>query len=382
MTPSSQKSDVRPISFVLHDLAANAAPFVFPMIIRPEDLTRTEPSRLVVKQVFGGDGAFVDSFGPGVASVQISGHTGWRGNETDDGIALFERLHITVFQEWHAGRARAVADNKDPDLVKLILIDALDDFQWVVVPERFILRRNKSRPLLMQFNISLLKAADDVSEVIDTGANGAGLPTNPVAAVQQKTAALSSLQQSIKDIQAFNASLLGATGAALGAITKPLADFSALTVGTLQQVLSAATGAPLGFAQQLAQAATSVTGSLSALESIPAMVQGQLAQVSSAYRNAFCLIGNIFNRQSTYNDYAPFFGASNCSSTWSNGQVSPYAAAGTSGLATLFPPTAPAAATQSSAQAASLTSLASMDTVLNPQSPSWMAARMTEVTNG
>ncbi len=381
MTPSSQKADVRPVSFVLHDTGTGDAPIVFNMTIRPDDLTRTEPSRMTVHQVFGGDGAFVDSFGPGVASVQINGHTGWRGSPTADGTALFEQLHTTVFAEWHAARQRAVDRDQDPDLVKLIFVDALDDFQWVCVPERFVLKRNRSKPLLAYYNINLIKVADDVSDVPDTGSNGAGLPTNPLAAVQQRTAALSSLQQSIAGIQAFNAKLLGDTGAALGAITGPLATFSATTVGTLQQVASAVLGAPLGLAQQLSQAACSVTVSLSALDSIPDMVRGDLALVSAEFRNAFCLIGNIFTRQQFYPDYSSLLGASNCSSTWQGGAVSAYSLAGTSGLAALFP-VVPSTASQSAAQATSLRSLANMDTVLNPQTPEWMTARMKEVNGG
>jgi hypothetical protein len=381
MTPSSQKVDQRPISFVLHDMAAGAAPFVFQMVIRPEELTTTEPSRHAAHQTFGGDGGWIDSFGPALGSAQLSGHTGWRGNETDDGAALFLRLKLTVYQEYHAARARAVAAGKDPALVKLVFIDVLDSLQWLVYPERFVLRRSKSRPLLMQFNINLIKLAEDVSETVDTGANGAGLPTNPVAATQQLAAAKASLQQSISDVQAFNAKLAGDTGAALGAIAGPLASFSSAAVGTFQQVLAAGTGGPLGVAQQMAQAARSVTSSLSALESIPLMARGQLSLVSASFENAFCLLRNVFSRQQQYEDYSAFYGASNCSSTWQGGQVSPFTQGGTSGLAVLFPPTA-AASTQTSSQADALRALTTMDPVLNPQSSGWMSARMLEAVSG
>lgn len=351
------------------------------MTIRPEDLQRNEPSRLSVHQTFGDDGGFVDSFGPGVASLSISGHTGWRGTQYFDGTALFDQLRTTVFQEWHAARKRAVAQNQDPDQVKLIFVDALDNFSWVCAPQQFTLRRSKSQPLLMKYNISLLKLGDDLSDTTPSPTNGAGLPTNPVAALQQRTSALSSLQQSIANINAFNARMVGSFAAALGNVTGPLASFSAMTVGTLQQVLDAATGGPVGVAQQLSLAAAQVTGSLGALGSMPAMVQASLVNVSAEFRNAFCLIGNVFSRNQSYVDYRGFYGSSNCSSTWAGGQVSPYAISGTSGLAALYPAQASTNA-QTSVQAAAVGELAAMDTVLNPQSADWMGARMKEAVGG
>lgn len=378
--PSSQKNDQRPISFVLHDTAAGAAPFTFPMIIRPEDLTRTEPSRMSVHQVFGGDGGFVDSFGPGLASVQIAGHTGWRGNQYDDGLALFQRLHTIVFQEWHAARARAVAKNQDPDLVKLIFVDALDEFQWVCAPQQFTLRRSKSRPLLAQFNIVLVRLADDVADYSNTGVNGAGAPTSPVAAIQQSTSALSSLQGSIATIAGFATSVQSAVGAALGVIQGPLASLTTLAQTTLSTINSVVKPA-LALASQVSAAATQVTTTLAAIESLPETLRGELLQVSSAFRNAFCLVENVFSRTLTYPDYSPFFGGSNCSSTWPGGQVSQFSTAGTSGLAALFPPTGPIVA-QTPAQSAALRNLAAMDVVLNPQTLEWMAAQIQVALNG
>src|ERR1035437_1247118 len=46
------------------------------LTVNPEDLTVTEPSRVAVQQTMGG--AWVDSFGPGLRTINISGVTGWR----------------------------------------------------------------------------------------------------------------------------------------------------------------------------------------------------------------------------------------------------------------------------------------------------------------
>ena len=61
--PTSQKAGVRPISFVLVD--GNAGTTVsISLSIRPEDLTRTEPTTATAQRTLGG--AWVDNFGPGM----------------------------------------------------------------------------------------------------------------------------------------------------------------------------------------------------------------------------------------------------------------------------------------------------------------------------
>ena len=47
------------------------------LVIRPEELTRTDPSRINDTRTLGG--AWSDNFGEGLSSLTISGHTGWRG---------------------------------------------------------------------------------------------------------------------------------------------------------------------------------------------------------------------------------------------------------------------------------------------------------------
>ncbi|HEX5678796.1 MAG TPA: hypothetical protein VFX91_12595, partial [Alcanivorax sp.] len=112
--------------------------------IRPEELTVIEPSRAAVQQTLGG--AWLDNFGPGIKSVNIGGHTGWRALYGDeDGFALFKRLNNTVFRLWHAKRAAAIEAGRDPDLIQLVFVDELDELVYVVAPLSFQLRRSKSR---------------------------------------------------------------------------------------------------------------------------------------------------------------------------------------------------------------------------------------------
>ncbi|MFZ4538522.1 hypothetical protein [Propionivibrio sp.] len=166
--PDSLKADARPISFCLHNTAVDGPPLIFPLFVRPEDLSITYPSRLAVTQTFGEDGAWADSFGQGVKSISLSGITGWGGPRvnggTDDGYQHFVKLHKTVFTEWHRMRKEVAKAGNDPDKVLLILSDGLDHLNWVVAPQQFVLKRNKSRPLLAQYAITMHMLRDQSSE--------------------------------------------------------------------------------------------------------------------------------------------------------------------------------------------------------------------------
>lgn len=132
------------------------------LVIRPEELTRFEPSRLAVQQTLGG--AWADSFDRGIIQIRISGTTGWHGGPADggqlSGEAQFLLLRQTAFIQWHSQRAAIVAGGGDPSVVTLVFIDSLDGHVDVVAPKSFTLRRSKSRPLLMQYQIEMLVLQD------------------------------------------------------------------------------------------------------------------------------------------------------------------------------------------------------------------------------
>jgi len=150
--PTSQKAGFRPISFLLSNGVTGTLTSI-DLLIRPEELTRSAPSRLSATQTFGG--AWVDNFGPGLVGINIAGHTGWRGGLFADGFELFQELKTTVFDQWHSQRAAAVAAGQDPAQIQLIFSDALDANVDIVVPNVFTLRRNRTRPLLMMYQIGM-----------------------------------------------------------------------------------------------------------------------------------------------------------------------------------------------------------------------------------
>ena len=88
MAPPSQK--FRRIGFALTGPGPDVR---YDFVIRPEELTRQEASRLAVQQTLGG--AWVDSFGRNLSSITIAGHTGWRGGFLTSGEDLLLDLRNT-----------------------------------------------------------------------------------------------------------------------------------------------------------------------------------------------------------------------------------------------------------------------------------------------
>ena len=379
MAPPRQKAEERPISFVFHNMATGSAPVEMRLVIRPEDLTRTDRSRLTTTQTLGG--AWADNFGPGIPQVVLAGHTGWGQGGRPDGQAEFQRLHETVFRRWHEERAAALRDGLDPDQVKLIFSDALDDFTWVVAPQAFVLRRNKARPLLSQYQITMNWLSDDVAQTMGA------LQSQSLSALE--ALGLSSLEQSIREIEAFAAGLRDQIGAVLGPIKTAFERFVQLTatvLSTVQRVVaagmsvvSAVTGSLLSIAGNLARAGANITRTFQSIVSMPNRIRAQFARVGSAFNNAFCVLKNAFRRRATIGNYDDLYGASTCSSTAGGRPISRFATENPFPL--LFPlEEAPVQLTAEAAE--SLTALQQADPVLAPPSAAELESSMAIITQG
>lgn len=377
--PRSQSASERPISFVLHDTTSGASPVTVPLVIRPEELTRSEQSRITVVQTLGG--AFADCFGQSVPTVTISGHTGWGAGDRPDGFDEFQKLHKTVFDEWHAKREAAAKAGKDPDGVKMIFADALDDFTWVVAPTSFILRRHKSRPLLSQYQIQLVKLADGV------------VPAKKTAVSQgvKDSLGLSSLDSAINTIKEFGNKIKGAISAALGPIKNAIQSFVKLTstiLGAVRTVISTVKGAInavsaplLEIAGLVSKAGRNIMGMAAAITSFPQEVRHAFMRTAAAYTNAFCLFSNAFKKRKVLPDYSSVYGASNCSSTSGGEPQSAYASSSANVFKDIFDrPNAPVAASRESLT--SLNYLANVDIVRAPVGLSALAAPLKTVMSG
>ena len=316
--PQSQKPLLRPVGFLLDDKTADSAvpPFLFaPLVIRPEHLTRPEQSRSNVAQTLGG--AWVDNFGPGLATIQISGTTGWRGGWIRDGMQEFLYLHDIVYKQWHSRRDTAIKNGVDPNDVRLIFIDGLDSQVAVVEPKAFRLDRDKQRPLLVQYNI--------IMTVISDGVPGDGFPMFKTGlaflddALSAIGDALSTIQDGINTVKGWIDTFILAPVSAFMGMTQMIFGQVQQIIGTVQQVTGSIVGAALG----IAQGGMNLFRSLTSLVELPLNVAGQIMGIAGAYSTLFCTLTRTLQNVSLLPNFSDVYGASGCSSTGGGRPISP-----------------------------------------------------------
>lgn len=374
-TPSSQKAGDAPISFALFDFNASDAPTEITLYVRPEDLTRTDPSRTTVQQTLGG--AWGDEFGAGVPTVNISGNTGWLADSAaKDGIQRLIDLKSLVFDQWHARRLAAYQNGGRPDYVQLMFVDALDQFSSMVIPGQFVLRRSRSRPLLAQYQIPMtvtsdvLGAYDSAPAVILAESAQALGVTSILNSINSITSFMNGISSWISTnilapVKAFVATVTKVCNAVMGAVNSVLGIGKAL----------------MSVATTLVQCATKVFQTIAAVVSLPNQIMGQVMGIASAFTNIFCVLKNALTGKSVYQDYTPLFGASNCSSTAGGSPISAYA--NQNAFESVVPMTsaAPGPVAITAPAQVSLAALASMDPVVAPYTPAQLAA-MVQAANG
>lgn len=288
----------RPIAFVLHDQATGASPVKVDLVIRPEDLQRTDVSRATVAQTLGG--AWVDAWGDGISTITISGTTGWGQGGQPNGLEAFFELHKNVYEEWHRLRGQAIVRGVDPDDVKLIFIDDLDEFSWVVIPNQFILRRNKSRPLLAQYQITMTRVDDgefdrSLAESDMAMLLGDGLSAGSVA--EKITGSLSNIRDQwgkVSDQIGMHVAAALPQGSSLGAsgVTEVLDGLVSRTNGVIAEAVKSIPQNGNGStmfptAMNLARAATNVMNTINVVSSLPSPLSSQVTSIARDYRNIF-----------------------------------------------------------------------------------------------
>lgn len=320
------KADVRPIAFTLHDTTVEGPPVTLPLFVRPEDLSITWPSRLAITQTFGEDGAWADSFGAGVNTITLAGTTGWRGARTtggDDGYEHFVKVHKTVFTEWHRLRAKAAAAGNDPDKVLLILSDGLDNLNWIVAPQNFTLKRNKSRPLLAQYSITMHRLRGDASIKPNPPPS---LDAKKSAAIDSLDASLGALERFAKELKDMVASVLGPIKEAIGKFVKLTANIARAVIGAVKTIVGAVRGVVgelVGLAQNIMRAGMNIAHTIAAVTTLPQQIKAEFQRLGSAYTNMMCVLKNIFKKRTSLPAY-DIYGSGNCSSTAGGHGVSRY----------------------------------------------------------
>lgn len=332
--PTSQLAGVRPISFIL-DNRANGGDFLhIPLIIRPEDLSINEPARVAVNQTLGrGIGGWVDHFGEGLPSATISGHTGWRRQSGSDldGMGNFELLNQTLVHDYPALKQDAIDNGRDPADVKLLFVDALDNCSWEIVLTNFVLKRNRSRPLLFQYNISMQAVMTTVEapqvDTVEQGdvSKGADALTATTTDIQTAAPAAPSLIDRA-------VSFLTDTIAPIGSLVKQFMDVTTDVFQAVTSVIRAGQNAVgtvandlIGIARDLAQSGINIFRTVAAIRGIPDSLKNELGAVAAAYNEAFCILSNSLRAREVYEDYTGLYGASNCSSTTGGSPKSAFA---------------------------------------------------------
>jgi hypothetical protein len=381
--PTDQRAGVRPIAFVLDNAGAIGSPVTLP--IRPEDLTRNEPSRVAVHQTLGRTvSGWADNFGEGLPSVTIAGHTGWGAGGRPDGVKAFTDLNKLVQHDYHAAKQAAIDGGRDPAAVKLIFVDMLDDFCWSVAPTQFILRRSKSRPLLFQYNITLQAVSTSVDDPLVLLPNSGGF----TAGMTALGGVLGKLESFVGKIKAMVSTAVGYISGVLSPIASAAHQFMSVStsvfrltsdaVGAIAGGASAVTNNLIGIAGDLAKTGVNVFRTLSAITGLPSQLKADLSKVAGAFNEVLCIFKNSLKAKQLYEDYSPLYGASNCSSTTGGNPASIYADRNAFDLiqATGRP------VSLSGAAISSMSSLSRSDPVLAPMPVAEMARHLNNVAAG
>lgn len=323
MTTPPPDQRQRSIGFYL--LGSPLGEETFEFGLRPEEVSYSEPSRLQINQTLGG--AWADAFDRGVASISLAGTTGWRGGYYQSGEELHAGLRDTVFTGWHAGRAAAVDAGQDPNDVELWYVDSLNSITARVAPRTFQMRRSKSSPLLMRYNIQLL-----VLENGDDGVLGfdsiVSAFTNPLRWLLAVTglgnvlntinAALARARAAIGAAQAIVSGFVGAVAGLIGMVVS-IADQTVGLFGAVDNLV-------LGSAISLCRAATNGFFALASDAHQAVADVLALQTLGSIFLDAACAMQNGFDLISIIPDYRALRGASACSSTSGGDPISVFSA--------------------------------------------------------
>jgi hypothetical protein len=336
MRPPPQKN--RPIGFYLTGGIGLPARINLP--IRPEELTRTEPSRLQVNQTLGG--AWADSFGAGLAKISLSGHCGWRGSFFIPGEDAFYALRETVFQAWHDRRSQAAQSGADPSAVRLYYADTLNDIRCEVAPLSFALRRSKASPLLYRYQISLVvldEGIGGVAGILDSITRALSNPLRWIAGVTGLGNIIVTVDSLIRD------------GLTMLALARDAAVYVAgLGLSIIRDVQDVATEARgifdstnsllLTTARRYATATRNAFHALAASPGLTSQDRATLMAVAAGFQDAACTMGTSFNVGRYFTSYEDLFGASGCSSTAGGRSWSTYAEERSNPFKQMFPPVA------------------------------------------
>ncbi|WOL24230.1 head protein [Yersinia phage fHe-Yen8-01] len=383
--PTDQRAGVAPIAFTLQTATGLSTPVT--LRIRPEDLTRTEPQRVAVTQTLGrGVQGWEDNFGEGMPTLSISGNTGWRTAQGsgEDGAEAFLTLNKLISHDYPAAKQNAIDNGQDPSKVRLLYVDMLNGFTWVVSPSVFVLRRSKSRPLLFQYNINLTCLDTDVDNPLMILPFG-GSVSSGLGALDD---VISRIEGYGKDIEGWIKKAVDAKDQLLAPIAntvKTFVNMSNRVLNTVNGVISAGKNAIngtandlIGMAGDIAKVGVNINRTLSDIVGLPDDLKHAFMRVSGAYQEAVCIFSNSLKPRKNYQAYDGLFGASNCSSTTGGSPASQYV--NMNAFSLMNDNQKPITITSSAR--ASITTLGNADPVLAPKDIQETNRHLNNINNG
>lgn len=380
---TDQRAGLRPIAFALENAGFLSDPVV--LTVRPEDLTKNEPNRLQVHQTLGRQvSGWADDFGVGLPTCTIAGHTGWGAGGRPDGATAFHDLRRLIKEEYPAAVQQAIDDGMDPSFVKLLFIDMLDDFTWVVKPTSFQLRRSKSRPLLFMYNITLQALITDVENPIVIVPDEGDVQAGQVA-----------LDDNISELEAWADKVEGLVSEAVGYVNNLISPIAQTVKGFLDKVtrvykavqkaisairngVSSVVNSIIGIATDLSRIGAMIFKTITAIANLPEAIKADLGRIGAAFQETYCIFKNSLRPGKFYEEYTGLYGASNCSSTTGGNPASVYAQK--NAFALMHGDTAPV--TMNSAAQSSVMYVGSSDPVLAPMPIAELNRHVGIITNG
>lgn len=385
MAPTDQRSGVRPITFVPEYQGRLLRPVTLP--IRPEDLTVNYPSRMTVHQTLGRETqGWVDSFGAGLPTITIAGHTGWgyKDGLKKDGFESFLDLKGLITPGFANFKDYAVNKGQDPAVAKLIFVDLLDELIWSVAPMQYVLRRSKSRPLLYQYSITL-QVVDTRIDNVERFLPNRGSISGGLRALSDVVSRIEDFAAGIVDGIKKAVSFVSGAIASVAAVVSKFVSLTKRVMGAVQSVVSSITNGfsslanqVVGIAKDISSAGVAIFRTFSAIRNLPATLRAQLGRVAAAFNEMKCIFGNALRPRKVYEDYDGLYGASTCSSTTGGRPASPYSK--TNPFALLQP--APAPIVMGSGAIASTNALKASDPVLAPMPIAEIERHTDNVVNG
>ena len=127
------------------------------LLLNPEDFSMDEPARTEVHKTLGG--AYAEEWGRDIMVGSIRGTTGYRiqrnaQGRNQSGAEAFKALRDDIYRYYLEPNGVPKQANPDKSTFTLEFNNFDDGEHYVIVPQRFLLKRSKNQPLLYAYDFS------------------------------------------------------------------------------------------------------------------------------------------------------------------------------------------------------------------------------------